>query len=96
MSEIIYTDAVLEKLDNAVQEACDSLVRTSGETDLRKEIATLMKEEIGISTSEFNALAKQRYDESSSNKIEKLEEVVELHDKLMDFRRKRKTTTTTP
>tara|TARA_Y100000593_G_scaffold34758_1_gene68228 strand:+ start:880 stop:1209 length:330 start_codon:yes stop_codon:yes gene_type:complete len=96
MSDIIFSAEVLTKLDNAVQEAADSLVRQQGEKDLRSEIASMVKEEIGLSTSEFNSLVKERYDDSISEKIAKLEGTVELNEKLTEHRRKNRTQTALP
>jgi hypothetical protein len=96
MSDIIFSAEVLTKLDNAVQEAADSLVRQQGEKDLRAEIASMVKEEVGLTTAEFNALVKERYDDSISEKIAKLELTVELNEKLTDHRRKTRTATAIP
>lgn len=92
MSDITYSDAVLTMLEGCVQEASDSLVRQQAEKDLRGEIAQRVKEEVGMSTSEFNALVKERYDESLSDKVAKLEEAIAINERLIDHRRKRNTT----
>lgn len=92
MSEIIYSDAVLSILEGCVQEACDSLTRQQAEKDLRAEIAQRVKEEVGMAASDFNAIVKERYDDSLSEKVAKLEEAIALNERLIDHRRKRNTT----
>ena len=72
----------MQTLDKAVRECVDSLTRSDGEKEFRKDVASRMKEEFEISTSEFNNLVKERYNEDCSNKIEKLQAVVDLSDQL--------------
>lgn len=89
--EITLSPETLTKLDNAVTECVNSLTRTQGEKDFRKSVLDRMKEEIdGFKPADFNALVLERYDDRITNKIAKMEAVVEMNDALNDHRRKTK------
>lgn len=82
MSDFMYTPQEQEKINNAVEEAVDSLIRVSAEKDLRKDIVENLKEELGMKPAMFNALVNERYEGKSSKSIEKHQDTVELNDLL--------------
>ena len=90
--EITLSPDVMTKLDNAVTECVNSLVRSQAEKDFRKDVLDRLKEEIdGFKPADFNALVKERFDDSITNKVAQLEAVIELNDALNEHRRKSKT-----
>lgn len=95
--EITLSPDVMTKLDNAVTECVNSLVRTQAEKDFRKDVLDRLKEEIdGFKPADFNALVKERFDDSITNKVAQLEAVIELNDALNEHRRKSKTYVAAP
>lgn len=95
--EITLSPDVMTKLDNAVTECVNSLVRTQAEKDFRKDVLDRLKEEIdGFKPADFNALVKERFDDSITNKVAQLEAVIELNDALNEHRRKSKTCVAAP
>lgn len=95
--EITLSPDVMTKLDNAVNECVNSLVRSQAEKDFRKDVLDRLKDEIdGFKPSDFNALVKERYDDSITDKVAKLEAVIELNDALNEHRRKSKVVTSKP
>lgn len=88
--EIILSPENMTKLDNAVTECVNSLVRAAGEADFRKEVASSMKEQFEIANSDFNALVKERYDASVTEKVEKLQSIVEMNEALNTNRKNQK------
>ena len=95
--EITLSPDVMTKLDNAVTECVNSLVRTQAEKDFRKDVLDRLKEEIdGFKPADFNALVKERFDDSITNKVAQLEAVIELNDALNEHRRKSKTSVAAP
>jgi hypothetical protein len=70
------------KLNNMVEEAVDSHIRSSAEKNLRSDIATRAKEELALKTSDFNALVNERFEEKSTKAIEKHEAIAELNELL--------------
>ncbi len=72
----------LQQLDKAVRECVDSLTRADGEKQFRKDVSERIKEDMEIKPADFNQLVKERYDQACSNKIEKLQAIVDLSDKL--------------
>lgn len=93
---IQYTQPELVKLDGAVQEAADSMTRAKAESDLQKEIAERMKDELKLPTADFNKLVKERFAEKISKSMDKLEEITSFHDELVNARRKAKSSITQP
>jgi hypothetical protein len=90
--EITLSPDVMTKLDGAVTECVNSLVRSQAEKDFRKDVLDRLKEEIdGFKPADFNALVKERFDDSITNKVAQLEAVIELNDALNEHRRKSKT-----
>ena len=95
--EITLSPDVMTKLDNAVSECVNSLVRSQAEKDFRKDVLDRLKDEIdGFKPSDFNALVKERYDDSITDKVAKLEAVIELNDALNEHRRKSKVAVSKP
>lgn len=82
MTEFMWTPPEREKINNAVDEAVDSLTRIQAEKDHMKDIVEVLKEDVGMKPALFNALVKQRFESSSSKNLEKHEEIVELDDLL--------------
>ena len=93
---IQYTPQEMVKIDQAVQEACNAKIRAKGETDYIKDTAERLKDELKLPTATFNSLVSERFDEKVSKNIEKLEEVSNFHDELVNARRRVSTTTTQP
>lgn len=95
--DITLSPEVMTKLDNAVNECVTSMMRIEHEKDFQKDVVDRMKEEIdGFKPADFNALVKERLNDKISEKIAKLESVVELNDALIEHRRKMKNTVTQP
>lgn len=95
--EIILSPDLMTKLDNAVNECVDSLVRANAEKEFRKDVMEMLKDEIdGFKPADFNALVKERFDDSITEKVAKLESVIEMNDALIEHRRKNKTQTVAP
>ena len=95
--EITLSPEVMTKLDNAVNECVTSMMRIEHEKDFQKDVVDRMKEEIdGFKPADFNALVRERLNEKISEKIAKLESVVELNDALIEHRRKTKNTVSQP
>ena len=95
--EITLSPDVMTKLDNAVTECVNSLVRSQAEKDFRKDVLDRLKDEIdGFKPADFNALVKERFDDSITNKVAQLEAVIELNDALNEHRRKQKTYVAAP
>lgn len=89
--QITLSPDTLTKLDNAVTECVNSLIRGQAEKDFRKDVLDRMKEEIDdFKPADFNALVLERYDDRITNKIAKMESVVEMNDALNEHRRKTK------
>lgn len=82
MSDYTWTQPELAKLDGAVRESMDSLIRAAAEKDLQKDIADRMEEELGIKKADYNALVRERFEDKSSKLLEKHEEIVELNEEL--------------
>lgn len=82
--EYTLTPVDQQKLNSAVEEATISLQRQQMEKDFRKDVADRMKEELDISTSDFNALVNERFKNASTEAIEKHEAVTELNQLLIN------------
>lgn len=96
MTDFTLDPASMTKLDNAVTECVNSLMKSEAERCFRKDVLDRMKEELDIKPADFNALVKERFNDSISEKIAKLEVVVELNDALNENRRKQKLKVTAP
>jgi hypothetical protein len=74
----------LTTINAAVNEGVNSKIREQAEKDLRKEIADRLKDELGLAPADFNQLVRERYDSSVSEKITKMEEIVDLNESLVN------------
>ena len=83
MSEIILSQPEKVKLDGMVRELVDSLTRSEAEKSFRKDVGDRAKEELGIKPALLNQIAAERFNDSITEKLAKLEEVVDLNDELI-------------
>lgn len=83
MSEVILSQPDKIKLNNMVKECVDALVRIDGEKSFMKDVADRAKDELNIPPATFNAVVKERFDDSVTNRMFKLEAVVELNEELV-------------
>ena len=83
MSETTLTRDDMIKLDKMVREAVDSFTRSEAESSFRKDVASRAKDELGIQPSLFNSIVKERFNESITEKLSKLEEVIDMNDELI-------------
>lgn len=80
--ETSYKEEQLNKLKDAVQEMVNSFYRQQAESDLRKEIASMVEEELEISKRTFNKLARTAYQDSARKLNEETTEVLDLAEEL--------------
>lgn len=83
MNDIILTQPEKVKLNNMVKELVDSLTRSEAEKSFRSDVAARAKEELGIKPTILNQIAAERFNDSITEKLAKLEEVVDLNDELI-------------
>jgi hypothetical protein len=83
MSELVLTKQEMIKLNGMVKEAVDSLIRSEAEKSLRKDIADRVKEELNFKPAMFNAVVMERYNDSITEKLAKLEEIVDFNDQII-------------
>jgi len=69
-------------LDGAVEEACIALQKIEDKKAHIKDIAEMVKIEVDIKPAEFNALVKERFESASTKKLEKINAIIELNEKL--------------
>ena len=75
--------ADIKKVQDAVKESYNSMVRISAEKDLMKDIAAKMKEELGMPPSLFNRMVKTYFKSSFTTETEKAEEFADVYESLM-------------
>lgn len=90
MSEIILTADVMTAVDNAVEECVNSLIRVQAENEFRKDVVTALKEKCDLTTSQFNALVKERLEGAATKRIEKDDNIVSLNEALIQHRKRNK------
>jgi len=83
MSEYQLSPEEQRKLNNAVEEVVQSLIRQDAEVQFRKDVAERVKEELGFKASELNALAKERFDNKATEQVEKWQDVIDLNEMLL-------------
>lgn len=66
-------------IKNAIEEASNSLLRASAESELRSETAKDMKEQFGIPVSVFNQLAKARFKNNIEEVAQRTEQVTDTY-----------------
>lgn len=69
-----------QKLNNMIDECVTSKFRQDSETQFRKDVAARAKEELGFTTSDFNSLVAERYQNKSTDALEKHQEIVDLNE----------------
>ncbi|MBG24158.1 MAG: hypothetical protein CMF22_11985 [Idiomarinaceae bacterium] len=89
-SELILTPKQQAALNDAVDEASQSLVRAEIEKNFRKDVAERVKDEIGVPTARFNSLVRQRHCNAAAEAVEKHQETVELDEMLRTAARNKK------
>lgn len=83
MAEYQLSKEEQKKLNDAVDEMVNSLIRQDAEVQLRKDIAERVKEELGFKSSELNALARERFDNKATEQVEKFQDVIDLNSLLL-------------
>lgn len=83
MSDFMYTPDEQRKINNIVNDCVDSYRREESEKHLRKELFEDLKDEVPITKALFNALVKERFDESSTKAVEKHEDIIQLDEILL-------------
>jgi len=83
MSEYQLSPEEQRKLNNAVEEVVQSLIRQDAEVQFRKDVAERVKEELGFKSAELNALAKERFDNKATEQVEKWQDVIDLNEMLL-------------
>jgi len=83
MYDTILTRDEMIKLDKMVRECLDSLTRSEAEASFRKDVASRAKDELSVPPALFNAIVKERFNESITEKLAKLEEVIDMNDELI-------------
>lgn len=83
MSETVLTRDEMIKLDKMVRECLDSFTRSEAEASFRKDVAARAKDELSVPPALFNAIVKERFNESITEKLAKLEEVIDMNDELI-------------
>lgn len=87
MSEYVYTPDEQKTINEAIDEAVQSLMKQKGieaaEKEHRKDIfETLKEKDVPIDKALFNSLVNERFEGKSSDLIEKHEDVVALDEVL--------------
>jgi len=82
MTDIILNDEKKLLLKNALKEAVGSKYREQSEKDLRKEIATKIKQEIELSPRQFNRLVSHAYKDDAVELNKSTTEVLDLLEEL--------------
>lgn len=82
MSDYIFTPDEQRKINNIVNDCVDSYRRDESEKLFRATAFDDLKEEVPITKAIFNALVKERFDESSTKAVEKHEDIVALEEML--------------
>lgn len=77
------TETDLKAIQGAVEEVVSSMVRIAAEGDLKKAIASRMKEEYGMPAKKLNALARIHYNRNLAEVEAEGEDTVELYRKVM-------------
>ena len=72
----------IQKIENAVKEASNSLIRIESERDLIKEIKERLKDELGIPPQKMQELIKIYHKQNYSEVVGKFEETSELYEKV--------------
>ena len=79
------------KLDGMVRESVVALEKIKDLKSFLGDVATRAKEELGFSSSDFNALVAERFSDKQTKVLEKAERLVTLNEELLDLSRKVKT-----
>lgn len=82
------TDEQYTVLNDAIDEAVIAHQKIEMQKEQLKSIAEVVKDELDVKPADFNALAKERYDESVSDKLFKIERIVNLNEQLETKRRR--------
>jgi len=90
MSDFQYTQPELVKLNDMIEEAVDSLIREDSEKQFRKDVAERAKEELKLKSSQFNALVKERFNQTATKTYEKNESIIEFNEELLTAARNAK------
>ncbi len=72
----------IQKIENAVKEASNSLIRIESERDLIKEIKERLKDELGLPPKKAQELIKIYHKQNYSEVVGKFEETSELYEKV--------------
>jgi hypothetical protein len=72
----------IQKIENAVKEASNSLIRIEAERDLIKDIKERMQDELGIPAKKLQELIKIYHKQNYSEVVGKFEETSELYEKV--------------
>lgn len=75
-----------KKINDMIDECVTSKFRQDSEVQFRKDVAARAKEELGFTVSDFNSLVSERYDNKSTEALEKHQEVVDLNETLINNR----------
>lgn len=82
MNGLVLNPEQKTTLANAVKEGVNSLYRKQAETDLVKEIASKVKDEMAIPPSQFNKLIKAAYKNSFDKLNHETTEILDLAEEL--------------
>lgn len=75
--------ADLKSLQDAIEEASGSMIRTDAEKELRKEIAAAIKEKIAIPPKIFNRMVKTYHKASFKDDVQEAEQFQAIYEKVM-------------
>lgn len=74
-----------DALSNMISEVHESLTRMEGEKQFQKDVAQRAKDELGLSTSDFNAIAKNSYSGKLAKDYQTLMDRLELAETVGQF-----------
>lgn len=83
MSEYQLSPEEQRKLNNAVEEVVQSLIRQDAEVQFRKDVAETLREELNFKSSDLMALARERLENKASEQVEKYQDIVDLNSVLI-------------
>lgn len=75
-------------LNDAIDEAVIAHQKIESHKEQLKSIADVVKDELKVAPADFNALAKERFNESISEKLFKIERIVGLNEQLETQKRR--------
>lgn len=73
-----------EKLNRMIDEAVTSCERQYNEKMFRKDVSDRAKDELGVATSDFNALVAERFESKATKNIEKYETIAHMNEILQN------------